>query len=386
MQQGLVDRRAVIVLHVMGWFVSAQAAAQSAEPARAALQVRAPAGCLEQSAIVSQVRARSQRIEFVAQASDVPLLVVDAQPKPRGAVAVELTVNWPDTRKSRRALAADGCDDATSAVAFLIALTLDPQAVSSAGAATSAGAGTPASPANGAPTASASSASGETEFGTAASAAGTNAANEATSAAGDAQTGAGASSSTPPANEPAADEPTEPAFFDVDEISIGASAVIVSGVAPALMPGLSAQAVFAFYGSGIFAPAVQLAAAHVWVSHLSQPGGIADFQRTTVRLDLCPLGLRAGILTARACVSSAAGSLNAQGSDTYVPRTSSRGWLDLGTSLRATARIGPVFQVVAGVVLAVPLRRDEFAFRPDVFHKVAALSWEGQLGLEVRFP
>jgi hypothetical protein len=78
--------------------------------------------------------------------------------------------------------------------------------------------------------------------------------------------------------------------------------------------------------------------------------------------------------------------LNAQGTDTYLPRKSSRGWLDLGTSLRATANIGPVFQVVAGAVLAFPLRRDEFAFRPDVFHQVAALSWEGQLGLGVRFP
>jgi hypothetical protein len=406
MQQGRVDRRAVIVLHVMGWFVSAQAAAQSAEPARAALQVRGPAGCVEQPAIVSQVRARSQRIEFVAQAADVPLLAVRAQEKPRGVVAVELTVSWPDKRRSQRALAADGCEEATSAVAFLIALTLDPQAVAGAPA----NAGEAPSSVSGAP--ESERARGETARGGRASggagataptatsaergAATDPATNAGATAADHAQANAAASSEITrapspqaafaPEPEPAADAAEASAFFAIDELSIGASGAIVSGVAPALMPGVSAQAVLAFHGAGIFAPALQLSAAHAWVNDLSQPGGVADFQRTTVRLDLCPLALRAGFLAARACVSAAAGSLSAQGSETYVPRASSRGWLDLGTSLRGTASIGPVFQVLAGVVLAFPLRRDEFAFRPDVFHRVAALSWEGQLGLGVRFP
>lgn len=365
-----VPRRIAIVLHaglLIGGFVSS-VTAQSPEPTRAALRVRSAAQCLEQAAIERQVRARSQRIAFVAESPDVPLLAVDAQRKSGRSLAVELTVSWPDKRQSRRELAADGCDDATEAVAFLIALTLDPQAA--------------AQPVSGEV---ANSAAEPSAAGPPAVADTSNAPREATQAS---ETTPATAQTPTPSEAPSESEPedSEAGLFEFDYVGFGAGATLIGGVAPNLMPGLAVHAIVAFRSSGLLAPALQLTAAHAWVNGLSQSGGAADFQRTTVRVDVCPIALHALVLTARACLSAGAGSLSAQGSDTYVPRTSSRGWFDLGASLRANADLGPVFQVVAGLTLAFPLRRDSFAFRPDVFHRVSALSWEGQLGLGVRFP
>lgn len=384
MQQGRVDRRIAIALHaglLIGGLVSG-AAAQPAEPTRASLRVRNAVDCLESSAIERQVRARSQRIAFVAETPDVPRLVVQAQHRTGRALAVELKVAWPDGRQSRRELAADGCEDATSAIAFLIALTLDPQSATQ-------------SPAGGVANSAAGSSQGEgaaasdtvAGSGAAATAASNGAAgNAATPAAAPLENAQAKQAAVPEAATPNEPDDSEGAFLEFDYAGFGAGGTLIGGVSPNLMPGLAVHAIVAFRSTGLLAPAVQLTAAQAWVSGLSQPGGVADFQRTTVRLDACPVALDLRFVTARPCVSAAAGSLNAQGSDTYVPRTSTRGWLDLGTSLRLNADLGPVFQIVAGLTLAFPLRRDAFAFRPDVFHRVPALSWEGQLGLGLRFP
>lgn len=379
MQHSRVSRRAAIVLHAGLWVlaVASLGAAQSPEPTRAALTVRGSAGCLEQSAIESQVHDRSRRIAFVPETAGVPVLAVEAQRKVGRALAVELTVAWPDKRQSRRTLAADGCEDATSAVAFLIALTLDPQAA----AQPAAGSAVDAVPD---PTSSSAAASADAGASPA-----TNTPAPGAPPAQTPQSSATAATSSRNADEDASgvDIPKSGhGPFAFDYVGLGAGAILVGGVAPSLMPGLAVHALVAFRGFGVLAPALQLTAAHAWVNGLSQVGGVADFQRSTVRLDLCPLALQSSSVTARACVSSAVGTLNAQGSQTYVPRSSARGWLDLGTSLRASAGLGPFFQVVAGVSLAFPLRRDAFEFRPDVFHRVSVPSWEGQLGLGVRFP
>lgn len=349
------------------------------EPASAALRVRGPAGCVQADAIESQVRQRSQRIQFVPAAANLLGLNVDVQRPAGRPVAVKLTVSWPDKRRSRRTLAADSCDEATSAVAFLIALTLDPAALTQPGAAKplagsgeAAGAVAPAPP-PAAATAPVASAFGLDDLGRAATTERETPVSEA---------------STPETSEdeitPAPDDDSR--SFALEQIGFGVAAQLTSGVAPSRMPGVSASVWVALRGSGLFAPALQLGAAHVWTGERAQPGGVAAFQRTTVRLDLCPVGMRAGALGARACLTSAAGSLNAQGSASYSPRTSTRGWLDLGTSLLASLDLGPIFQIRGAMALVVPLRRDRFAFRPDVFHRGDVLCWEGHLGLGVRFP
>jgi hypothetical protein len=379
-QLGVVCRCAVALQAILLLGVgSARAQTSTAsEPAPAVLNVHGPSGCIDTNAIEAQVRERSHRIVFVPASANVPVLNVGVSRPALRSVAVELTISWPDKRRSRRKLAADSCEEATSAVAFLIALTLDPAAFtqpsSSVGAADAAGgvAQPPPPP----------SAAGEP--------------------AGEA--GSGSESSTPPgptvaekaaqgsSGEATSDDDDEDSseagapVFAFEHLGFGIGVQLAFGVAPSLMPGIAASVLLAFRGHGVFVPALQLSAAHVWLGDLAQPGGIAAFQLTTVRLDVCPLGVRAGALGARACLTSAVGSLNAQGTNSFVPRTSARGWLDLGTRLLASLDIGPVFQVLGGVGLLAPLRRDRFAFRPEVFHRVDVPCWEGHLGLGVRFP
>jgi hypothetical protein len=399
MQHERVDCRAVVALHAIGviaWGIASPAIGQApvaSEPAAAALHVQSPAGCLESSAIESQVRQRSQRVTFVPAEPSVPRLNVELQRKSPRSLTVELRVSWPDKRRSSRRIAANSCEEATSAVAFLIALTLDPAAF------TQTGTGPGAEPAATHGTEEAARGTVATDAAAATAPAklapdsglqtsgssGERVSDSTTRTNADAASRANTNSAEPQAHEP---EPIDTAsdLFALDYIGLGLSAQLSSGAAPSVMPGLRVHAMLALRGSGWFAPALQLSAAHVWASALKQSGGVADFQRTTVRLDLCPLAIRAGALAARACLSSAVGSSNAQGSESFSPRSSARGWFDLGATLLANADLGPIFQVIAGFTLTAPLRRDRFAFQPDVFYRVAALGWDGHLGMGVRFP
>jgi hypothetical protein len=373
------------------------------EPKPAVLNVKGPAACVDAAGIERQVRERSRSIEFVPAGAVVPVLNVRVERPAARSVEVELTVSWPDKRRSRRKLAADGCDEATSAIAFLIALTLDPAAfqqpaASAEVAETAADKSRPATPFLGpldeAKAGRAAGSASPSDEAAHAAASGTTRSAPADAAAhaaapGDEADAPAALASTAAAEStPSPIRPAEGAWlsFAFEQLGVDIGAQLTSGVAPRVMPGLSAGIRVAFRGRGFLTPALQLRAAHVWVSDLAQMGGVAAFQLTTLRLDLCPLGVRAGALVARACVTSAVGSLNARGTSTYVPRTSARGWLDLGTSLLASFDLGPVFQVLGGIALVAPLARDRFAFRPDVFHRVDVLCWEGHLGLGVRFP
>ncbi|HET6333513.1 MAG TPA: hypothetical protein VFG30_09890 [Polyangiales bacterium] len=371
--------RCVVALHailVLGVGSARAQTSTASEPAPAVLNVQGPSGCVDTNAIEAQVRERSHRIVFVPASSDVPVLNVGVSRPAVRSVTIELTISWPDKRRSRRKLAADSCGEATSAVAFLIALTLDPAAFaqpsSSAGAADTSG--SPAQPPP--PPSAAGGPAGEAGSGSGASAIPAPASAE--------KTTPGSSDEATPGDEDSTEASTPVFAFEHLGFSVGAQ--VASGVSPSLMPGLTAGVLLAFRGRGIFVPALQLSAAHVWVSDLAQAGGVAAFQLTTVRLDVCPLGVRAGALGARACLTAAVGSLNAQGANSYLPRTSARGWLDLGARLLASIDIGAVFQVLGGVGLVAPLRRDRFAFRPEVFHRVDVPCWEGHLGLGVRFP
>jgi hypothetical protein len=379
---GVVCRCAVALqaISLLGVGSARAQTSTASEPAPAVLNVQGPSGCVDTSAIEAQVRERSHRIVFVPASSGVPVLNVGVSRPALRSVAVELTISWPDKRRSRRKLAADSCDEATSAVAFLIALTLDPAAFtqpsSSAGGADAEGGGAQPPP----PPSAATGPAGEAGSGSQSTAPpGPALAEKATP---------GSSAEAPSDEGDDEDDSSEAGgpVFAFEHLGFGVGAQLAFGVAPSLMPGVTAGVLLAFRGRGVFVPALQLSAAHVWVSDLAQPGGVAAFQLTTMRLDVCPLGVRAGVLGARACLTTAVGSLNAEGANSYLPRTRARGWLDVGTRLLASIDIGQVFQVLGGVGLLAPLRRDRFAFRPEVFHRVDVPCWEGHLGLGVRFP
>jgi hypothetical protein len=376
--------RVLTALALFAMPVAAQEPAANA-PASATLRVRGPTDCLSSAMLERQVQRRSRRLVFVASAPDVPHVEVEVRRTSGHSLSVQLWISWPDGRRSERGLAANSCEEAGSAAAFLIALTFDPAA------ALRTPADNPAAPGSGSRE---DSARGPNETAPSPRTTGDQIGTTPTPPVTSDETLAEAANSNPqaiptdaqPAPSGAESEEPAPSPFEVEHVGLGLGVQLTSGVAPNVMFGVGLQAILAFYGRGVWQPALQLSAAHAWTSGLREPGGVADFQLSTARVDLCPAGLQTGPFAARACLTSALGSLNAQGSQSFTPRTSARGWFDLGASLLLSAALGPVLELNAGASLVAPLRRDQYAFRPDTFHRAAAPCWEGHLGVGVRFP
>jgi hypothetical protein len=337
-----------------------RAAAQSAaqpESVRVSVTVEADAGCATAAALAEQVHARSQRIEFVEDTGDIPRLrVAIGAPVARERVA-ELSVRWPDGRHSERRLSAESCAAALDALALLVAMTLDPAAL----------AGTQAEPPPTQP------ATPQPE------------AAETPSSTDDAASRAAIVS--PPPNAPAPSVPTanEPHPLRVRHVAVGASAQLASGPAPEAMPGFGVYGLLSLNGTPLWAPALQLQLARTWTNGLSEAGGDADFALDTAQLELCPAGVQLSSFAARACVAAAIGRLSASGSNSYAPQTHHEPWASLGGGLLVALGLGQA-ELQAGFELNRPLWRYEFAFRPDVFHRVPGLCWSGQIGAGVRFP
>ena len=83
---------------------------------------------------------------------------------------------------------------------------------------------------------------------------------------------------------------------------------------------------------------------------------------TAGRLDACPLRAVLGPLEASACARAEAGVLRASGAGVLSPRTPSYPWFSLGAALRLGARVvGPLFVEIEGAV-TFPLVREHFFF------------------------
>src|SRR4051794_35863456 len=101
----------------------------AAEPslaiATASLRVDADPGCASRADLITRVRARSPRVQFVADGSALAIRVQIAG-NSSGNVAGDITLANPGTRPSVRHVLARSCTEAADAVALIIAVTLDP--------------------------------------------------------------------------------------------------------------------------------------------------------------------------------------------------------------------------------------------------------------------
>lgn len=362
----------LVMLHV-----ATSAAQPPPPPVRAYLHVDAEEACAT-AALAQRVRERSQRIELVEDAGDVPRLYVSiGAAGARDRVAL-LSVQWPDGQRSERRIKARSCEAAIDALGLLIAMTLDPAALMES-----------VESAPSAPTTGEQAAASER----AAASAGRSLPDEAPKSA----LAPNAREATVEKNrEPAGEEhaeveddaehagSSEP--FAAAHVAAGLSANVVAGPAPRAMPGFGLYARLVFHGVSLWTPAAQLRASHAWVNGLVEPGGEADFALDRAQLDICPLGVWLASLTAHACMTGEVGRLSASGSRSYAPQTHHLLWTGLGGTLLVALPLASIVELYGGFEVAAPLRRDSFSFRPDVFHEVRALSLSGHLGLGVRFP
>lgn len=308
-----------------------------------------------------------------------------------------LVLRWPDGRRARRSLTAGSCSSAREALALLLAMTLDESArdaddldpTTSAGTPLGQAAGDTERPAAGRPTPAPSDATTEAvdvEAATGAQSATEHPAQRRGSPgkpAGDRK----GSTANEAAGRPVPATASAPGgLFSAPQWTAGAFGLLQLGPAPETMPGMGVQARLSFRGTGPWMPALGIQLAHVWAHSIGTDGGDASFDLTRVQLLLCPVGVRLWRLAAHVCAAAGAGSLRAEGTNTYHPQLRHEPWIDAGGALLWSASVTPWLELTGGFELSTPWERYRFAFRPDVFHRVPVATLGGHLGAGIRFP
>jgi hypothetical protein len=336
------------------------------------LEVRAEPSCASQSDVAASVVRRSTRIRFVT-AGDVTSFRASVRPTDKGDYAAELAVVQASGRHSARRFLVKSCAEAVDALALVIVMTLDPESSAALG--------------EGARARGASEGAGEDRASGTAGSAGTDAPAANTASAG---SGSGAA----PENRPSDTEAESGVVAPSDgasttsrrsALTLGAAAQGMSGPAPSLMPGVTAQALWVLERGSLWSPAARLSAGYHWRGGLQQTGGIADFELPLFALELCPLSVGPPGVAVRPCLLGAVGPLTAAGSDTFDPKRVTRPYATLGASLIASVDIGQKLQLCGNAGLGASLITDTFAFSPYVFHETAAMTLLVGLGVGYRF-
>jgi hypothetical protein len=333
--------------------VAAPASSVRAQAVAARLDMDAAPSCSTRDELVARVAARSTRIRFVSDGAGIPTMTARIGAGAKGTVVAELTVVEPDGRRFARRLEAPSCAAATDALALVVAITLDPTA----------------STGDASPTA-------------------------------DATTAAPAVTTTLPATAPAPDAALLAEHEQVDgarsgeaapvasqsRLTVGVAGEVVTGPAPAAMPGIALEVQAALDRTAIWSPAVILTVSHVFSGDLAESDGRASFTLDLLGLDACPVRVVLFRLEARACGAASMGRLVAQGSHTYDPRSVARPFATAGGAVRLTVPIAWRVEARARFGAGAALWRDAFEFSPDVFHQVASVTLVGDVGFGVRFP
>jgi hypothetical protein len=158
------------------------------------------------------------------------------------------------------------------------------------------------------------------------------------------------------------------------------------GPAPGVLPGFGA-----FIGLGVTwgipdSSLLRLAVTRYRRADFEVEGGAAEFELDAARLGLCPFGFELGPLSAHGCFEAELGELEARGSRTVGAEHHARPWRSVGASASFSAR--PIAELELSLLGGVehPLVRDRFQFNPRTFHEVEPLTGRLELGVALRIP
>jgi hypothetical protein len=348
---------------------------------RAHLEVVTAGGCGSEAEIAARVGRRSSRIRFVEPGPDVRRARAELRPASNELFAASLSLWTDDGRELVRRVRPARCADALEALSLVLLVSLDPDAdLGETSAPTPAQEQVPAE--TGAPDAPASAAT-RAAGPTPAAPARTRKRREGP----DAQAEADAlelkrESESESESESEAAAPGSGSRY---RPFAGAFASVRGGPAPGWMPGFGVLV-------GVLGPgfpsesALRLSVARHGRSGFEVEGGSAEFELDTVRLELCPLGLRLGRAALRACIQGELGELEASGSGLPDSRSAARPWRSLGVSGWLGVHPWPVLDLSLSGGLEHPLVRDRFEFNPEVFHEVGPVCGWLSLGAGLSIP
>lgn len=336
------------------------------------LDVSSDLGCASKPLLMERVQARVPSVRFVDEPGGLELGGLELGARftrlQSGRVAGELVLIDGALETTLRRLEAPSCPDAVDGMALILAITLDPTAGESVAA-------TAPDPA---PT-------------------GTAAPSKETPGSPGVSSTHGTSTPVDPVDDPLSSNVGARAFPRDVEANGGesrpwrlegfAAGQVVWGPAPDVMPGLAAYALLAFDRPSAWSRAVALGGTGMWSGSSAEWGGTASFSLIAGTFDACALRSEVLAFEARVCGSALVGRLTATGADAMnETATVHRPFVSLGASALLNFHLGPRLALGARVSPRLNLIRDEFAFRPRVFHRVNALTLGFDLGLGVSLP
>ncbi|HTU59971.1 MAG TPA: hypothetical protein VMF89_16075, partial [Polyangiales bacterium] len=166
---------------------------------------------------------------------------------------------------------------------------------------------------------------------------------------------------------------------------LGATAMLFSGLAPALQPGLQLQAAVAL-SAGAVSWSLQLGARIARSDAVASPDGDARFGFAGAVVRLCAAhALGSTPLTLTGCVAVEPGLFSAKGENTRNLRSYSRLWLAAGAAADLSVPLASWLTLRAGTELLAPFRRDRILLAGDTLYHIPALGFRWHLGLEVPF-
>ena len=192
----------------------------------------------------------------------------------------------------------------------------------------------------------------------------------------------------PPPPRPVIDRPAEPKVVAPVESavgSVGAAGSFLWGPAPNMMPGVSIFGSLRWNRDSVISPAVQLRLSHFWMFGYAAPGGVADFSLDSGTLMLCPVWLQEHRVSVQLCATGEAGRLLVKGKETQNPATKSRPYLAIGAAAAIGIDFGRGIAFTSFANGGVPVMRDSFQFRPEVFYEVPIVVLTAGAGVAVRF-
>lgn len=329
---------------------AAQTAAPPAQAEAARLEFRAPSGCSSAEEFAAQVRRRSARLVLVSAGAAARSLRVEIQQAGtswRGSIRVV----EPDGTSRARQLKARSCAEAIDALSLIAAVTLDPDALAEPPEAHPEGKTPPDAP----------------------------------------RPDDRAPSTTKPAPRASQALPVQPAPYARAErshyrVGVGASAIMVQGVAPALLPGGAISVALELASSRTIAWYARLSLGHAERRGLQEPGGNASFALTQPLLDLCPLRLGPRVLGVRPCAFGGFSWMKAWGEAVAESQPHERLRGVVGVGLSAQLRLSEAIEIIVDGRAGVPLVRDAYALDDVVFYRTARLGFSGGAGLVAGFP
>jgi len=192
-----------------------------------------------------------------------------------------------------------------------------------------------------------------------------------------------------PPPRPVVDRPSEPKVVPPPPDSAmgwaGATASLLWGAAPKVMPGVSVFGTLRWNRDSVISPAVQIRASHFWMLGYAAPGGVANFNLDSGTVLLCPVWLQEHRVSVQLCATGEVGRLSARGTETIRGTTRARPYAALGASAAVDIDFGYGIAFTSFANGGAPLVRDSFQFRPAVFYEVPVLVLTAGAGVALRF-